>query len=96
VLKPGGRLAVSDVVVRGEVPAEIRKSMELWSGASRERWKKRRSGKLARAGFESIEVEATRVYKAEEARDFLPLPDLIPIRWVRKSTGSSSAHLCVR
>src|SRR5260221_120679 len=39
VLKPGGRFAISDVVVRGEVPAEIRKSMELWSGASPEHWK---------------------------------------------------------
>src|SRR3979490_1389261 len=72
VLKPGGRLAVSDVVVRGEVPAEIRRSMELWvgciAGALEE---KEYQEKLARAGFESIEVEPTRVYKAEEARDFL-------------------------
>src|SRR5260221_6027557 len=72
VLKPGGRLAVSDVVVRGEVPGEIRRSMELWvgciAGALEE---KEYQEKLARAGFESIEVEPTRVYKAEEARDFL-------------------------
>src|SRR5260370_36387777 len=67
VLKPGGRLAVSDVVVRGEVPAEVRKSMELWvggiAGALEE---KEYQEKLARAGFESIDVEAARVYKAEE------------------------------
>jgi len=79
VLKPGGRLAVSDVVVRGEVPAEIRKSMELWvgciAGALEE---KEYQEKLARAGFESIEVEATRVYKAEEARDFLAAAGLDP------------------
>src|SRR5690349_5931516 len=64
VLKPGGRLAVSDVVVRGEVPANIRKSIELWVGCiagALEESEYRE--KLARAGFESIEVEATRVYR---------------------------------
>ena len=72
VLKPGGRLAVSDVVVRGVVPAQIRKSMELWVGCiagaleETEYWEK-----LARSGFENVQVEPTRVYKAEEARDFL-------------------------
>src|SRR5712664_1850048 len=79
VLKPGGRLAVSDVVVRGEVPGEIRRSMELWvgciAGALEE---KEYQEKLARAGFESIEVEPTRVYKAEEARDFLSAAGLDP------------------
>jgi SAM-dependent methyltransferase len=79
VLKPGGRLAVSDVVVRGEVPGEIRRSMELWvgciAGALEE---KEYQEKLARAGFESIEVEATRVYKAEEAREFLAAAGLDP------------------
>src|SRR4030081_678751 len=79
VLKPGGRLAGSDVVVRGEVPAEIRRSMELWvgciAGALEE---KEYQEKLARAGFESIEVEPTRVYKAEEARDFLAAAGLDP------------------
>src|ERR1700682_5468927 len=79
VLKPGGRLAVSDVVVRGEVPGEIRRSMELWvgciAGALEE---KEYQEKLARAGFESIEVEPTRVYKAEEARDFLSAAGLEP------------------
>jgi SAM-dependent methyltransferase len=79
VLKPGGRLAVSDVVVRGDVPAEIRRSMELWvgciAGALEE---KEYQEKLARAGFESIEVEPTRVYKAEEAREFLGAAGLDP------------------
>jgi arsenite methyltransferase len=72
VLKPGGRLAVSDVVVRGEVPANIRKSMELWVGCiagALEEYDYR--DKLYAAGFESIDVEPTRVYKVEEARDFL-------------------------
>jgi arsenite methyltransferase len=72
VLKPGGRLAVSDVVVRGQVPANIRKSMELWvgciAGALEENEYRE---KLARAGFNSIDVEPTRVYKVEEAREFL-------------------------
>ncbi len=72
VLKPGGRLAVSDVVVRGAVPANIRKSMELWvgciAGALEENEYRE---KLARAGFASIDVEPTRVYKVEEAREFL-------------------------
>jgi len=72
VLKPGGRFAVSDVVVRGEVPAEIRRSMELWvgciAGALRDEDYR---AKLARAGFESIGVEPTRVYSIEDARQFL-------------------------
>ena len=72
VLKPGGRLAVSDVVIRGEVPAEVRKSMELWvgciAGALQE---SEYCEKLRTAGFESVDVEPTRVYQAEEARAFL-------------------------
>jgi arsenite methyltransferase len=72
VLKPGGRFAISDVVVRGQVPDNIRKSMELWvgciAGALEENEYRE---KLARAGFESIDVEPTRVYKVEEAREFL-------------------------
>src|SRR5436189_652904 len=72
VLKPGGRLAISDVVVRGEVPADIRKSVELWVGCvagALEEFEYR--DKLFTAGFENIDIEPTRVYKAEEARDFL-------------------------
>jgi arsenite methyltransferase len=72
VLKPGGRFAVSDVVVRGEVPANIRKSMELWVGCiagALEEFEYR--NKLFSAGFESIDIEPTRVYKAKEAREFL-------------------------
>jgi ubiquinone/menaquinone biosynthesis C-methylase UbiE len=72
VLKPGGRLAVSDVVVRGEVPAAIRKSLLLWVGcvAGALQEEDYRS-KLARAGFEAIEIEPTRVYNLEDARSFL-------------------------
>ena len=72
VLKPGGRFAVSDVVVRGEVPAEIRKNMELWvgcvAGALSDRDYRQ---KLAAAGFEGIDIEATRVYNVDDARKFL-------------------------
>ena len=72
VLKPNGRLAISDVVVRGEVPADIRKSVELWVGCvagALEEFEYR--DKLFSAGFRNIDVEPTRVYKVEEARDFL-------------------------
>ena len=72
VLRPGGRFAVSDVIVRGPVPAEIRKNVELWigciAGALEESDYR---AKLAAAGFEGIEVEATRIYKIEDARQFL-------------------------
>ena len=72
VLKPGGRFAISDVVVRGDVPPEIRKSMELWVGCiagALEEYEYR--DKLFRAGFEAIDIEPTRVYQSAEARDFL-------------------------
>jgi SAM-dependent methyltransferase len=73
VLKPGGRFAVSDIVVRGDsVPQSVRRSMELWvgciAGALEERSYRE---KLAGAGFERIEVEATRIYRSEDARSFL-------------------------
>lgn len=72
VLKPGGRFAVSDVVVRGDVPDNIRKSALLWvgciAGALRD---DDYAAKLANAGFESIEIEPTRVYNIEDARAFL-------------------------
>lgn len=72
VLKPGGRLAVSDVVLRGEVPAEIRKSMELWVGCIAGALQETEyMTKLEAAGFGAIEVEPTRVYQVEEAREFL-------------------------
>jgi SAM-dependent methyltransferase len=72
VLKPGGRVAVSDVVVRGEIPPAIRRSVELWVGCI--------SGaldesvyveKLTRAGFVDVLIEPTRVYRAQDAREFL-------------------------
>ena len=79
VLKPGGRLAVSDVVVRGEVPEDIRKSMELWVGCIAGALEENEyQEKLRRAGFESIDVETTRVYRVEEAREFLEAAGLNP------------------
>jgi SAM-dependent methyltransferase len=72
VLKPGGRLAVSDVVVRGEVPADIRKSMELWVGCIAGALEEQEYiGKLGAAGFSAIAVEPTRIYRVDEAKDFL-------------------------
>lgn len=72
VLKPGGRFAVSDVVVRGEMPAAIKKSVELWIGCvagALEEGEFRT--KLEAAGFTDVEIVPTRVYRAEDARDFL-------------------------
>ena len=72
VLKPGGRFAVSDVVTRGDVPKEVRQSVLLWvgciAGALRD---EEYIAKLKQAGFESIEIEPTRVYNIEDARAFL-------------------------
>ena len=72
VLKPGGRFAVSDVVTRGDVPADLQQNMRLWvgciAGALRD---SEYIEKLTRAGFERIEVEPTRVYHVEDARTFL-------------------------
>jgi arsenite methyltransferase len=72
VLRPGGRFAVSDVVVRGTVPAEIRRNVELWIGCvagalEEDEYRE----KLARAGFEQIDLEPTRIYRVEDAREFL-------------------------
>ncbi|HEX6939694.1 MAG TPA: arsenite methyltransferase [Longimicrobiales bacterium] len=72
VLKPGGRFAVSDVVVRGEVPAEVRRSMELWVGCVAGALEESEfRGVLEELGFEAVEIEPTRVYRVEDARVFL-------------------------
>jgi SAM-dependent methyltransferase len=72
VLKPGGRFAVSDVVTRGEIKPEIRRSVLLWvgcvAGALDESDYRH---KLSSAGFEQIDIEPTRIYRAEDAREFL-------------------------
>ncbi len=72
VLKPGGRFAVSDVVVRGEIPAALRKNVELWIGCiagALEEGEYRT--KLVASGFENVDIEPTRIYRAEDAREFL-------------------------
>ena len=72
VLKPSGRFAVSDVVVRGDVPPAIRRSVELWVGCVAGALEESEyRAKLAAAGFEAIEIEPTRIYRVEDARQFL-------------------------
>jgi SAM-dependent methyltransferase len=72
VLKPGGRFAVSDVVVHGDVPAEVRQNVLLWVGCIAGALQDTEYiSKLGDAGFEAIEIEPTRVHKAEDARVFL-------------------------
>ena len=72
VLKPGGRLAVSDVVTRGELSAEVRQSVLLWVGCVAGALEENEyRAKLASAGFEKIEIEPTRLYRVEDAREFL-------------------------
>ena len=77
VLKPGGRFAVSDVVVRGEVPAAIRRNVELWigcvAGALDESDYRAR---LAAAGFEDIDIEPTRIYQSADALSFVEGTDI--------------------
>ena len=72
VLKPGGRFAVSDVVVRGDVPAEVRRSMELWTGCIAGALEENEFLRLLRAvGFDSPSIEPTRVYAYEDAAALL-------------------------
>ena len=76
VLRPGGRLAVSDVVVRGEVPPAIRRDMELWAGCvAGALGDDEYLAKLAAAGFEGAAIEVTRVYRADDAKEFLGAHD---------------------
>jgi arsenite methyltransferase len=72
VLKPGGRFAVSDIVVLGDVPADIRRNVELWAGcvAGALHQDEYRS-KLVNAGFEKVDVEPTRIYQGQDIRDLL-------------------------
>jgi len=79
VLKPGGRFAVSDVVVRGEVPHAVRRSMELWVGCVAGALEEREfEAWLREAGFENPTLEPTRVYRLEDARQFLTEAGLDP------------------
>jgi ubiquinone/menaquinone biosynthesis C-methylase UbiE len=72
VLKPGGRFAVSDILVRGEVPVEVRRNMELWIGCLAGALEDTVfESKLHAAGFADVEIEPWRVYNVEDARTFL-------------------------
>ena len=72
VLKPGGRFAVSDVVVRGEMPADIQRSVELWAGCiAGALMESDYRSKLSGAGFEQIEIEPTRIYTVADAQTIL-------------------------
>jgi SAM-dependent methyltransferase len=72
VLRPGGRFAVSDVVVRGAIPPEIRRSIELWVGCLAGALEENEyTQKLAAAGFTDVSIEPTRVYRVADAREFL-------------------------
>ncbi len=88
VLRPGGRFAVSDVVVRGEVPSDVRRSMELWVGCvagalSEEQY----AGLLRQAGFENIGIEPTRIYTFEDAKAFLSGSGLDVEMFAREVSG---------
>ena len=79
VLRPGGRLAVSDVLVRGPVPAEVRRSMELWVGCVAGALEEEELlGLLAEVGFADAAIEPTRIYRLEDARAFLAEAGLDP------------------
>jgi SAM-dependent methyltransferase len=72
VLKPGGRFAVSDIVTRGEIPEQIRKNELAWAGCIAGALQDSDyAGKLAKAGFEAIGIEPTRIYHGDDAREFL-------------------------
>jgi ubiquinone/menaquinone biosynthesis C-methylase UbiE len=88
VLKPGGRFAVSDVVVRGDVPGAIRKNMELWIGCVAGALEEQEyRSLLADAGFEHVDVEVTRVYAADDAGAFLEGTGLNAAQFAREIDG---------
>src|SRR5207253_10575081 len=72
VLKPGGRFAVSDVVMRGQVPPEVQRSLELWVGCVAGALQEADyAARLEKAGFADVAVEPWRIYQIEDARTFL-------------------------
>jgi len=88
VLKPGGRFAVSDVVVRGETPPEVRRSMELWVGCVAGALEEQEFLALLRdVGFENASIEPTRIYRAEDAAAFLENTGLDVERFARDIDG---------
>ena len=88
VLRPGGRFAVSDVVVRGEVPAEVRRSMGLWVGCVAGALSEADYTRLLEeAGFEEVRIEPTRVYQFEDAKAFLAASGLETDQLAREVGG---------
>jgi arsenite methyltransferase len=88
VLKPGGRFAVSDVVVRGDVPAVVKRNMELWIGCVAGALEEREFLDLLReVGFKKASIEPTRVYKVEDAATFLTGSGLNPIEFASQIDG---------
>lgn len=88
VLKPGGRFAVSDVVVRGEVPADVRRSMELWMGCVAGALEEQEFLTLLRAvGFDDPSIEPTRIYTADDATALLAGTGLDAERFAREMEG---------
>ncbi len=88
VLKPGGRFAVSDIVVRGQVPAEVRRSMELWVGCVAGALEEQEFiDLLTEVGFEGASIEPTRIYEAEDARQFLTGAGLDADRSIEQLAG---------
>lgn len=79
VLKPGGRFAVSDIVVRGEMPAEIRRNLELFLGCVAGAFEEEQYARMLReAGFVDVSIAPTRIYTAEDAREVLAEAGLDP------------------
>jgi SAM-dependent methyltransferase len=96
VLKPGGRFAVSDVVVRGAVPDEVRRSMLLWVGCIAGALEENEyRAKLADAGFVDIDLEVTRVYEIEDARHFLTEAG-VDVDAIAPQVGGKFASMFVR
>ena len=88
VLTPGGRFAVSDVVVRGDVPQAVRRNMELWIGCVAGALEEQEYRRLLQAaGFTSIEIEPTRIYKAQDAAAFLTGSGLDPDTFANQIDG---------
>ena len=88
VLKPGGRFAVSDVVVRGDVPEGVKQSMELWVGCVAGALEEQEFlGLLRDVGFENPSIEPTRIYTAEDASAFLANTGLDPEKFARDIDG---------
>jgi arsenite methyltransferase len=89
VLKPGGRFAVSDVVIRGALPPEVRRSMELWVGCVAGALSEQQYQDMLReAGFEDTGIEPTRIYELEDAKAFLAGSGLNTDALAREVTGS--------